>query len=76
MRNLFFSSETLLTNFVVQNQDAAMASRMEGPAGYLQKKPVSAKRESTFYSQSDKLANLFGQVLEERLAARSRTSPS
>lgn len=67
IRNLFYDSSGLLTAFVAPSGDVGMLSKIEGQKSYLNNKKsvLGGKRDALLISQSDKLINLFGQILEE-----------
>jgi len=68
IRNLFFDSKNLLVSFVMQSGDVNMLRKVEGVKTYLNnKKSLNSSKEGggLCQSQSDKLINLFAQVLEE-----------
>ena len=67
IRNLFYDSARLLVSFVSPSGDVGMLSKLEGHKSYLgtRKGSTAGKREALLVSQSDKLVNLFGQILDE-----------
>lgn len=74
IRNLFYDSAGLLVTFVSASGDVGMLSKLEGQKSYLgtKKGSTAGKREALLVSQSDKLNNLFGQILEELGSLKSQ----
>ena len=63
-RNLFFDSQNLLLAFSVANPDANQFSKLESVQAARNMKKPTVKKD-VFASQSEKLLNLLGQILEE-----------